>query len=367
MRRVTTMIFEAVVALAAICVAAPASAQCRLLVGGDSPYKTIQQGIDALPRRGPCTVVVAAGTYHESVVISDVNAVGRSEADAIVIRGEPGVLAPPPGSPAIIIRRSRYVSIENFVLSGATTDALILEGGADANRRITIAENDVHNNGDAFGSGIVVRRGNAATWIVDNTIRQNARVGISIEASGGPAGRTFITNNTVFGNGWSGIDLARSADVALVNNLVVGNGTRSGRTGGRWGISCDDTPAVRSALVLLHNVLYSNAGDGTGRDLSAACARAVVKAVRNRTTTGKEPAIARLCVFSSCSAVQPFAALFTGSGFGPSFRLAPSSPAIGAGIQAYVDSGRDWVRTPDRSGSVDVGRRTASDAPTGVR
>jgi hypothetical protein len=62
----------------------------------------------------------------------------------------------------------------------------------------------------------------------------NSRNAISFEdADGEPH---YIISNTIYGNQWNRIDVARNHTVTIANNIINKNSTASGSTGGRFGV-----------------------------------------------------------------------------------------------------------------------------------
>lgn len=139
------------------------------------------------------------------------------------------------GDAAVVVSRSRFISIRGFTLSGAKIAGVLLRGGVEAGNDLMLDGNDIHNNGEAGGNGVTIGAGNRRVWIVNNVIRHNVRNGVAIEGEGG--GRAYLVNNTFVGNGWNGVAVGRGEEAILVNNLIVGNRTASGTTGGRWGLA----------------------------------------------------------------------------------------------------------------------------------
>ncbi len=95
------------------------------------------------------------------------------------------------------------------------------------------------------------------TLIVNNLIYANGRNGISfIDADGGPH---YIINNTIHGNQWNGVDVARNHTITLANNIINNNGTASGTTGGRFGVRREGSTSPQPAgIKLLNNLICGN-------------------------------------------------------------------------------------------------------------
>ena len=108
-------------------------------------------------------------------------------------------------------------------------------GGNNGNQEIHIELNRIFGNGSSScNGGITIARGNPGTLIVNNLIYANGRNAITFEdADGGPH---YVINNTIYGNQWNGIEVARNHTVTIANNIINKNGTASGSTGGRFGV-----------------------------------------------------------------------------------------------------------------------------------
>lgn len=235
---------------------------------GQSPcFATIQAAIDAaLPRD---TIRIQAGTYPEQLQVEKNDFVGATENDRIVIEADPGaapgaVVLSGSGSSsctnnyAIRFKQSRYVTVRELTITGHGAEAITLMGGNNQNQDIHIELNRIFGNGSgSCDGGITIKRGNPRTLIVNNLIYANGRNAISFsDADGGPH---YIINNTIIGNQWNGIDVARSHIVTLANNIVNGNGTASGTTGGRFGVRRESSTSPQpTGIKLLNNLVCGN-------------------------------------------------------------------------------------------------------------
>ncbi len=131
-------------------------------------------------------------------------------------------------------------------------------GGNNQNQAIHIERNRIFGNGSSeCNGGITIAGGNPDTLIVNNLIYGNGRNGITfIDADGGPHS---LIQNTIFANAWSGINVARSHEVFLVSNVITGNGTASGSTGGRFGVSREGSTSPQpQGIHLLYNLVCGN-------------------------------------------------------------------------------------------------------------
>jgi hypothetical protein len=239
-----------------------------LTCDGKSPcFSTIQAAVNAsLPGE---TIQVQAGTYAEKVTISGKNnTAGAVESDRIVIEADP---AASPGSVVISgatqictngfafrLQQSKFITIRGLAIAGTGGQAIELMGGNNQNQAIHIERNRIFDNGgNECNGGITIARGNPDTLIVNNLIYANGRNGITfIDADGGPH---YIVENTIHANQWSGVNVARSHEVFLVNNLITQNGAASGSTGGRFGVSREGSSSPQpQGIHLLNNLICGN-------------------------------------------------------------------------------------------------------------
>jgi len=236
--------------------------------GGQAPcYATIQAAITAA--QAGDTIQIQAGTYPEQLSISGKNNVpSATEADRIVIEAEPSalpgsvVLDPPTtqctNGHALRLQQSKFITIRGLTITGAGGQAISLLGGTNENQAIHIERNRIFGNGSSeCNGGITIARGNPGTLIVNNVIHFNGRNGITfLDADGGPH---YLVSNTIHGNAWSGVNVARNHQVLLVNNIITANGTASGSTGGRFGVSREaSTSPDPAGIQLLNNLICGN-------------------------------------------------------------------------------------------------------------
>ena len=259
---------------------------------GQTPcYATIQAALDAA--QAGDTIRIQPGTYVEQVTITGKNNVsGAAEADRIILEADSSA---PLGSVvlrgaahqctngyAIRLQQSKFITIRGLTITGAGGQAISLLGGNNQNQAIHLERNRIFGNGSGdCDGGITIARGNPDTLIVNNLIYGNGRNGISfLDADGGPH---YLIQNTIFANGWSGVSIARNHEVSLVNNLITGNGTAAGSTGGRFGVKREDSTSPHPERIhLLHNLLCGNRlGEISGPALDPSDAN-------NLTPTGKE-------------------------------------------------------------------------------
>ncbi len=235
---------------------------------GQSPcFSTIQAAINGA---GPGDFVqIQAGTYPEQLSITGRNNFpGASEVDRIIIEADPatnpgqvkltGVPGTCTGNYAIRVQQSKFITIRGLTITGTGGQAISLLGGNNQNQDVHIELNRIFaNGGSSCDGGITVNRGNPGTLIVNNLIYANGRNAISfIDADGGPH---YVIANTIYGNQWNGIDVARTHVVILANNIINGNGTASGTTGGRFGVRRESSNTPQPAgIKLLNNLVCGN-------------------------------------------------------------------------------------------------------------
>jgi len=243
----------------------------QINVPADQP--TIQAGINAAVNGD--TVLVAPGTYNESITIASKDIVvvssggpnvtfidahrtnrvvtltgsmGRStRVDGFTIRnGNGGVLV---NGPSATIANN--IITTNAGLSGIGVDVEFCSALIVSN---TITRN--YNNGGSggIGGGIYVG-GAAAAEIVHNVINNNANGGIALFAAGTPIVReNVISGNTnSSGYAWAGIYLANYADALIINNVIFknrGTGIESG------------VPSGNRGPYIINNTIVDNQGNG---------------------------------------------------------------------------------------------------------
>lgn len=236
--------------------------------GGQAPcYATIQAAITAA--QAGDTIRILAGTYLEPLVIAGKNNVPTAgEADRIVVETDQdapagsvvlqGTVSQCTNGEAIRIQQSKFVTLRGLTITGAGGAAIWLMGGNNQNQAIHLERLRLVGNGSGTcDGGVQINRGNPDTLILNSVIYANGRNGVAFQdADGGPH---WLIGNTIHGNGWNGVRVARSHVVHFVNNLVTGNGVASGSTGGRVGISRESSTSPDPAgIQLLDNLVCGN-------------------------------------------------------------------------------------------------------------
>ncbi|PYN40220.1 MAG: hypothetical protein DMD95_22450, partial [Candidatus Rokuibacteriota bacterium] len=235
--------------------------------GGQSPcYTTIQAAINAA--QAGDTVRIKPGTYIEQLNITGKNSGATSETQRIVIEIDlsapvGSVLLHPPTARcthghAVRLQQSKFITLRGFTISGAAGQAVSLLGGNNDNDAIHLDRLRIFGNGSSeCNGGITIARGNPDTLIANSLIYANGRNGITfIDADGGPH---YLVGNTIHGNAWNGLDVAREHVVSLVNTAITGNGTATGSTGGRFGVRREGSKNPQPAGIrLLNNLVCGN-------------------------------------------------------------------------------------------------------------
>src|SRR3989454_2715781 len=260
--------------------------------GGQSPcYTAIQAAINAAQAGDP--VRIQPGTYIEQLKITRKNSGATSEIQRIVIEIEPSapvgsvLLSPPPTKcttgHAVKFQQSKFITLRGLFISGAGGQAVSLLGGNNNdNDAIHLDRLRIFGNGSSECSGgITIARGNPDTVIANSLIYANGRNGITfIDAHGGPH---YLVGNTIHGNAWNVLDVAREHVVWLVNTAITGNGTATGSAGGRLGVRREGSSRRQPAgFRLLNSLVCGNRlGELNGPILDPTDAG-------NRTPTGSE-------------------------------------------------------------------------------
>jgi HEAT repeat protein len=215
-------------------------------------YATIQAAVNASRRKN--VIEVNPGLYNELVIVSNKDSVTLRTTggiDQVTVKG-------------FRLSQSNVITIKGFIVDATSTTehGIALMGGNNQSTDVTIEACEIKNAGNDQ-SGISIARGNPRTRIVNNRIHDNGRNGIVfIDATGGPH---YVINNTIVRNGWNGVNVARQHVIYLVNNILSFNGTKSGSTGGRYGVLREAMtgPGEASGITLLNNLIVGNNGNVT--------------------------------------------------------------------------------------------------------
>ena len=182
---------------------------------------SIQTAVDLITTGG--TVVVCAGTYQESVTVSQ----------RLTLKGDGAPVIDATGHTFGISLGADYVTVDGFVVQNAQVDtenensipgdgivtAALTEGGPVVANFATIINNVARNND---GNGIDVESSHGA--VVSNNRSGKNGVGINVVADFGPAYDNVISNNVANRNGGGcGIVLADHSGAGVYSNEVSGN------------------------------------------------------------------------------------------------------------------------------------------------
>ena len=234
-----------------------------ILIESDEEIEVTIEGLKVAEAKGYKGDGIRIGGKSR-VTIRD-SQISDNEGDGIDVRGS---------SQAVITNNSIFDNGDNGILmsddSGATITKNSISDNGDAgihmsdSSQATISNNSVSDNDE---EGIRMELGSQTT-ISNNSISGN-RYGIRMEyvydssqaeitsnsISGNRCdgiqignGRVTIRDSKIFGNGWSGIDIRRSARVEITNNTISNNGGRGIRM-------IDDSRAT-----ITNNSIHNNGG-----------------------------------------------------------------------------------------------------------
>ncbi|OLD62965.1 MAG: hypothetical protein AUI47_10710 [Acidobacteria bacterium 13_1_40CM_2_68_5] len=242
-------------------------------------YTTIQAAVTAaLPGE---TIIIQPGTYTEQVSIQDKNNTATAtETNRIVIQADPaapvgsvvlhGAVSACTNGYAIQFQKSKFVTVRGLTITGAGGQAISLLGGNNQNEAIHLERLRIFGNGaSSCNGGITMGGGNPGTLVLNSLIYANGRNGIAtIEDAGGPH---YFVSNTIYDNAWNGVSVTRNHEAFLVNNAITGNGTDTGTTGGRFGVTHEaSTTPTPAGIHLLNTPICGNRlGEIDGPELDA--------------------------------------------------------------------------------------------------
>jgi hypothetical protein len=201
-------------------------------------FNSIQAAVDAADIGG--TVVVCAGTYKESVNVSQ----------RLTLQGQPGAIVDASGKPYGVGIGADHVTVtgmtvKNANLKDSLADGIITAvlGGtpetptATIGNYATITNNLITAN---MGSGIDVN--STSNSVIANNRSNGNGVGINVvDDFGAPASHNSVVGNTANDNaGGCGIVLAEHSGMGIFSNVVSGN------TADRNGLGTPSAPAASS-------------------------------------------------------------------------------------------------------------------------
>ena len=229
----------------------------------DAKYKSIQAATNAVAWHG--TVVVCAGTYHETVTITK----------SLKLAGRTGAVVNAKGFPYGIGMTASYVTVTGLTVENAgagpdsPNDGIITAGfgpkGPVPGNHETIMGNNLKNN---LGAGIDL---NSTSWsVAKNNVANNNGIGInSSDDLGKPASHNSIFSNIANNNaGGCGIVLADHTGVGISPT----GSTATPRTTTAWARrqlptprreAASSSPAAQVASTTTSSRTTSSPGTGT--------------------------------------------------------------------------------------------------------
>lgn len=202
-------------------------------VPGD--FRTIQDAINAAIDGD--TIQVASGTYKETLGIIDkdltlkgqgkdntiIDGINSREQSTVFVDGgniNISGFTIKNGVWGLIINNSKVSVVSNNIIDGNKSTGL----GCFDTSSIKISDNIITNTqpfsgvlGRGFGSGMEV--GGSNITLTGNIIEKNAEVGVAIFNSSGA-----IKKNTIMDNNDSGLEIFKSSNIDITDNLIEGNG-----------------------------------------------------------------------------------------------------------------------------------------------
>ncbi len=228
----------------------PAGAAAVINVPADQP--TIQAAVDAAADGD--TVLVAAGSYFENVVIADKSITLAAGSGLVVIDGG--------GLDSVVTITNSNSVLRGFLIQNGRDlwgGGVSVTGGAPLVELNTIAANTACDS----GAGVSVRF--SAATVRDNTITENRQQSCSGGSGGGGvlvggAGTAQILDNHIVGNSHGtrggGIALNAAGSPVISGNVIESND--SGTGGGIAAINVSD------ALIVNNFIVSNSAGSGGG-------------------------------------------------------------------------------------------------------
>ena len=148
-----------------------------------------------------------------------------------------------------------FVRVINCEITGVGGDGINSSGSGTTN--LILYGNYIHDNG---GSGINLTGAGVDVTISRNIIAGNTDRGILLGAPTTLSHITTITENTVYANGNSGLEVADTDQVMMLyNNIFMNNGNAAGEYNVEWVAGTAETVSSHG-----YNVFYSAGGGGSG-------------------------------------------------------------------------------------------------------
>ena len=226
MKRALSILFAVVLALSFSLMATPVAAGTITVGPGGPPtydYATIQAAVSAASSGD--TIMVAAGTYGESVVVSKDNI-------SIISTTAHGAVVDPPGAGNCFSVDANYVTVDGFELTGVTGGYGIGFSGSHN----TFQNNTIHNiNSGGTGGGICCWDTGTKGPSNYNTISNNIIYDVTADGILTGCCRTdavmegnVITGNTIYNfatqDGWNpAIEEVNGKNYIISNNVITGS------------------------------------------------------------------------------------------------------------------------------------------------
>jgi len=214
----------------------------------DTPFKTINGAINqrCIGLENGDTIIVRPGTglYAEAVQL---------KRDFITLRAEPalGAVIQPPSGQGVLVQNWHGITIEGFIVKGATTRGISIVNSAN----MVVRNNMVYDSDTGIFFRTTADAKVAASGVVENNIvHSNTGIGIQYEnRSTAVLGNIVVRNNLVYANRDWGIFLEPIS--ASVGNIIANNTAHLNARGIR--ISA-------GSGVFVDNIITNNIGVGLG-------------------------------------------------------------------------------------------------------
>jgi nitrous oxidase accessory protein NosD len=230
---------------------------------GTAAFSSVQAAVTAVPAQG--TVIVCAGTYDESVTITE----------SLTLAGRPGAVINAIGQQYGVGVAASYVTVsgltvENASIGGTLADGILTAGAVNAGDGVGIGNHvtiirDVTENND--GSGIDLNSTTYSSAIDDVSTGNSVGINVSDDFGQPATGNSIIGNVADDNAGGCGIALADHTGVGISNNRVIGNISDDNGLGTSTGTSASAGSGVILAGIaggVFDNTITRNTFNGNG-------------------------------------------------------------------------------------------------------